>query len=125
MGSQPAELATYGGFPSVRTVPDGALAAIPQGPPTSPVAAPPDSPQVFNADFYLSHYGDVAAASGNDRAAARQHWLDFGIGEGRRGSREFDVQFYLNRYADLANAFVANYTAAADHWINQGLPSEG
>ena len=34
----PEELATYGGFPSVRTVPDGALAAIPQGPPTSTVA---------------------------------------------------------------------------------------
>ena len=120
----PAELATYGGFPSVRVVPDGALAAIPQGPPTSPVAASPDSPQVFNADFYLSHYGDLAAAFGNDRAAASQHWLDFGIGEGRRGSREFDVRFYLNRYGDLQAAFGTNFMAAVDHWLTFGL-SEG
>ncbi len=120
----PAELATYGGFPSVRLVPDGALAAIPQGPPTSPVTAPPDSPQAFDADFYLGHYGDLAAAFGNDRVAARNHWLDYGIGEGRRGSREFDVQFYLNRYGDLRAAFGTNFRAAVDHWLTYGL-SEG
>lgn len=118
----PAVLARFGGFPSVRLVPDGALAAIPLGPPAVPL---PDSPQAFNADFYLSHHGDLAAAFGNDRVAAREHWLEFGIGEGRRGSREFDVQFYLNLYPDLANAVGANYAAALDHWLNQGLPNEG
>lgn len=118
----PAALARFGGFPSVRIVPDGALASIPQGP---PAVALPDSPQVFNADFYLSFYGDLAAAFGNDRAAARDHWLEFGIGEGRRGSREFDVRFYLNLYADVANAFGTDYAAAIDHWLNQGLPNEG
>ena len=116
----PAELAKFGGFPSVRIVPDGALAAISQGPPTAPVAAPPDSTQVFNADFYLSHYGDLAAAFGNDLAAARTRWLDYGIGEGRRGSREFDVQFYLNRYGDLKAAFGTNFRAAVDHWLSYG-----
>ena len=122
----PTELDKYGGFPTVRIVPDGALAAIPQGPPTITIPSSPDSRQVFNADFYLSHYSDLAAAFGGDTAAAVDHWLNQGLpNEGRRGSREFDVQFYLNRYADLSAAFGTNYAAAVDHWLNQGLPNEG
>ena len=86
----------------------------------------PSDRHVFDAEFYLHHYPDLAAAFGTDLVAARNHWLNQGLpNEGRRGSREFDVQFYLDHHGDLKNAFGTNYTAAFDHWLNQGLPNEG
>jgi len=86
-----------------------------------PVPGTREDPHVFNADFYLRHYADLRAAFGNDVTAARDHWLNHGLNEGRRGSREFDVQFYLNQYSDLRSAFGGNFTAAVDHWLNYGL----
>jgi hypothetical protein len=77
-------------------------------------------PHVFDAEFYLDHYPDLSAAFGHDVMAARNHWLTYGIDEGRRGSREFDVQFYLGHYPDLQTAFGTDYTAAIGHWINIG-----
>jgi len=82
-------------------------------------------PRVFDAQFYLDFYPDLSAAIGNDLAAARDHWLQYGINEGRRGSRLFDVRFYLGHEPDLESAFGTNYAAAFAHWINQGLPVEG
>ncbi len=40
----------------------------------------------FNADYYASHYPDVAAACGTDEAALLQHYLQFGAAEGRKPS---------------------------------------
>jgi hypothetical protein len=79
----------------------------------------------FDADFYLSEYPDLQAHFGHDTSAARDHWIQHGIREGRRGSPAFGVRFYLSRYADLRTAFGTNYAAAVNHWATQGLPKEG
>src|SRR5262249_6185761 len=84
-----------------------------------------DDPRVFDAAFYLSLYPDLRNAFGNDAAAARSHWLTYGINEGRRAARTFDVQWYLGTYADLRAAFGTNYAAAINHYLQQGLPYEG
>jgi len=88
-----------------------------------PLAA--DDPIVFDAGYYLAEYGDLRAAFGSDVNAARNHWLNNGINEGRHASREFDSVWYATIYGDLAAAFGNNHAAALNHFLQQGLPYEG
>lgn len=78
--------------------------------------------EVFNAEFYLNLYADLRAAFGNNNyQAAADHWVAYGISEGRRASRHFDAPYYLSLYPDLQNAFgPTNYLAAVEHWQNFG-----
>lgn len=80
---------------------------------------------VFNVEYYLNRYPDLAAAFGNDYAAAINHWLTSGIAEGRQGAPGFNSVIYLNRNTDVQAAFGAgNYRAAIEHYIQYGI-SEG
>jgi hypothetical protein len=74
--------------------------------------------------YYLVNHGDLVNAFGaTNWAAARDHWLNAGIPEGRRSSAHFDVRFYLAHHADLVNAFgPTNWRAARDHWLGAGIP---
>jgi hypothetical protein len=84
----------------------------------------PDDPIVFDGNFYLALYPDLRAAFGSNLAAARNHWLTYGINEGRRASRQFDSVTYVSFYPDLMNAFGSNHAAALNHFLLQGLPYE-
>lgn len=49
------------------------------------------------------------------------HWLTFGIKEGRQGSSDFDASFYLKKYPDVANAYGSNnYKGAMAHYYQYG-----
>ncbi|MEQ9500312.1 MAG: M23 family metallopeptidase [Deltaproteobacteria bacterium] len=75
----------------------------------------------FDAAFYLARYDDLRAAFGTNAAAARQHWQQHGIREGRRGSPELDPRWYLGQHADVANAYGRwNYQGAIDHFVQYG-----
>jgi hypothetical protein len=77
---------------------------------------------VFDAFFYVNSYQDLKKAFGTDRAAAKRHWLNNGIREGRQASPDFSPKCYLNRYSDLQNAFgTTNYSRALDHYLNNGI----
>jgi hypothetical protein len=105
-------------------------------------------PNAFNVKFYLATYPDLQSAFGihptlqsaflgnnstqqpldpsfmnNLRGFANglDHWIIYGVKEGRRGSLEFDAQFYLNTYPDLKAAFGRDFAAALDHWLTYGL----
>lgn len=89
------------------------------------IAFAPQTNAGFDPVFYLNHYPDLKAAFGNNYQAALNHWLNNGVFEGRRPSRQFDPVFYLNYYPDLLAAFGSgNYLAAYNHWLSTGL-SEG
>ncbi len=75
---------------------------------------------VFNAAYYAKSNPDLKAAFGNDENALFQHFLDYGMSEGRRASAEFDVQSYRNAYADLRQAFGNNLKSYYLHYINSG-----
>ena len=79
---------------------------------------------VFDAEFYLSKYADLRAAFGDDYDAAYNHFLTYGISEGRQASPLFDVVYYLNQYSDLQAAFGTDYEAAYNHFLTYGI-SEG
>ena len=75
---------------------------------------------VLDTAFYLGHYADLKAAFGSNETAARDHWLRYGLQEGRQSSVAFSIKDYVARYDDLQEAFGADYRAALDHWLTFG-----
>lgn len=80
-----------------------------------------DYSAVFDADYYYSEYADLRAAIGNDPKALLQHFVSFGMQEGRRGNADFDVNAYMDNNPDLVQLFgkedLASYYL---HYISYG-----
>ncbi len=76
----------------------------------------------FDPCWYLNHHPDLAAAFGSGNVkAAYEHWIDYGIDEGRQSNANFSLVGYLIRNPDVAEASGAtNYTAAYKHWFDYG-----
>lgn len=53
-------------------------------------------------------------------AQLRQHWLDYGIKEGRAASAILDLKYYLNNNPDLKAKFGTDYEAAYNHFVTEG-----
>ena len=64
-----------------------------------------DYSSVFDAEYYLEHNPDVKAAYGDDEDAALQHFVRWGMSEGRPSSPDFDVVSYYNANRDLRVAY--------------------
>ena len=79
-----------------------------------------DYSSVFDADYYLNIYPDVAKWANNDKDKALQHFVSFGMGEGRRGNEAFDVQSYFNEYRDLRAAYGTDLPSFYRHYIKWG-----
>lgn len=79
---------------------------------------------VFDASYYYNTYPDVAAAYGMDETQLLNHFIYFGVNEGRSASAEFNPQAYRQRYADLQQAFGSDMAAYCTHYVNCGR-SEG
>ena len=63
---------------------------------------------VYNFSDYLAYNPDVAAAFGNDDRAAINHFMNFGMKEGRQASRNWNLQNYKNQHPDLVRVFGDN-----------------
>lgn len=83
-----------------------------------------DYTAVYNFEYYIGRYPDLKAAFENDPAAALQHFLTYGIQEGRQANENFNILAYKNNYNDLRQAFGDNNKAYIDHYISYGI-SEG
>jgi hypothetical protein len=81
-----------------------------------------DDRAVLDPAFYLALYPDLQAAFGGDLEAARQHWLTYGITEGRVGSPTFDIGQYRALHPDLA---ALDNLAVVDHFLESGLQEVG
>ena len=75
---------------------------------------------VFDADYYRSAYPDVAAAFGNNKAALFNHFVNYGLREGRSCSADFNPQAYRAKYADLQQAFGDDMAAYCRHYVTCG-----
>lgn len=72
------------------------------------------APKVFQEAEYRQFNSDVAATG----RRPVEHWLEYGIDEGRRSSAFFDVRHYLNVNADLQQKFGANnFRGALGHYV--------
>lgn len=74
----------------------------------------------FNSNFYSSRYSDLNRVFGNDQISLGNHFLNYGINEGRTATQLFDVKYYLNNNPDLKAAFGTNYEAAYNHFLTYG-----
>ena len=76
-----------------------------------------DYAPVFDAEYYLNKYPDLKAAFGNDYSAALNHFITFGIKEGRQGCDDFNIDIYKGNYPDLRKAFGNNNGAYVAHYL--------
>ena len=81
------------------------------------------SPSVFDPNWYLNNNPDILASLGaGNTAAATQHWVSFGIAEGRQGNAIFKASDYLAIYPDLAASLgPVNYVGAVRHFVAWGV----
>ena len=71
---------------------------------------------IFDYNYYITKYTDIASVYGNNTEGVFAHFLAFGMNEGRQGIDSFDVQSYRARYVDLRNAFGTNLSAFYNHY---------
>jgi hypothetical protein len=95
---------------------EGRKANVPDPTPVSIVNS------LFNSAYYAALNPDLKEVFGNNVTALRNHWLTFGIKEGRQASPVFDAKYYLENNSDLKKVFgEKNYTAAYNHFITYGI----
>ena len=79
-----------------------------------------DYSAVYNYNYYINKYADIKKAFGSNQTAALQHFVNYGMKEGRQGSADFNVNYYKNRYADLRKAYGTDLKKYYLHYMNYG-----
>ena len=80
-----------------------------------------DYKAIYNFNFYITKYTDIKNAFGYDDVKTLEHFVKFGMKEGRQASEDFDVQSYKRQYVDLRNAFGSDLKSYYLHYINSGV----
>jgi hypothetical protein len=77
---------------------------------------------VLDPEFYLNKYPDLLKAFGpNNFQAAQQHWLSYGIKEGRQSSFVFSLPAYQARNPDILwDRNIRSNEAVLNYYITQG-----
>lgn len=76
--------------------------------------------QVFDAEYYFNEYQDVANVFGMNPDKLLEHYVEYGMKEGRNASATFNAVHYKNNYADLKKAFGGDLAAYCRHYIEYG-----
>ena len=83
-----------------------------------------DYAPVYDFEFYVNYNQDLTPVFGNNPQGALNHFVNYGMAEGRRANASFDVYAYRASYGDLPAVFGDDLKAYYLHYINYGL-SEG
>lgn len=75
---------------------------------------------IFDFNYYITKYPDIARVYGNNVTGAFNHFVNYGMKEGRQGIANFNVQAYRARYADLRRAFGADLPKYYNHYRTNG-----
>lgn len=75
---------------------------------------------VFDPSYYANRYPDVAAATNSNSKALFDHFMKYGMNEGRQGNSMFDVTVYKDNYYDLEQQFGDDLKLYYAHYINCG-----
>lgn len=86
----------------------------------SPVIDGIDYSAVFDLEYYLKENPDIEAAYGRNFQAVLNHFVNFGMKEGRRASLSFDVQYYKAEYSDLRALYKEDLKRYYLHYILYG-----
>ena len=79
-----------------------------------------DYSPVYDYNYYVNKYPDIRAAFGDDDMAVLAHFVNYGMGEGRRGNEAFDINSYRNAYSDLRAAFGMDLKQYYLHYLYAG-----
>lgn len=77
--------------------------------------------ELVDTEYYATRYEDLRAAFGNNEKALYNHYITFGMKEGRSASKWFDAKKYREKYADLDKAFGDNWSAYLEHYLRYGI----
>lgn len=80
-----------------------------------------DYSAVYDFDYYINKYNDIKSAYGSNPAAALQHFVNYGMAEGRQAKADFNVNTYKKRYVDLRNEYGNNLKEYYLHYVNCGM----
>ena len=75
---------------------------------------------VFDSIYYANKYADLKAVFGTDANKLFEHFMKYGMKEGRQAISTFNVTTYKNRYADLQKAFGNNLPDYYKHFCQFG-----
>ena len=76
---------------------------------------------LYDFEYYSMANEDVAVALGYDKDKMYEHWLNFGMAEGRNASMVFNAKYYLEVNPDVRAAVGNDYIAAYEHFVTTGL----
>ena len=77
--------------------------------------------RIFDAEFYLEKYPELAQNVGTEKNALYEYWMNTGIALGQSASPIFDPAEYLSINTDVAEAVGQDYEAATNHFLNYGI----
>ena len=73
---------------------------------------------VFDAKYYADKYADLKTAYGYDEEKLYDHFVNYGIEEGRTASPYFDVRFYMNQNTqNFRETMKGDYEKAFKHFL--------
>lgn len=75
---------------------------------------------IYNYSYYLSNNPDVKKAYNSNRSQTFQHFLNYGMKEGRKSISTFDVGSYAKKYQDLRASFGADVKSYYIHYALYG-----
>lgn len=76
---------------------------------------------LFNQEWYLRHNPDVAEAFAEGLLDPLEHFLQYGMSEGRSPGPLLDIPYYLRHNPDVAAAVASGATTAYHHFLNFGM----
>ncbi len=79
------------------------------------------NPAVFDLGYYMNRHPDVTAAAWGDAGRVLQHWLIYGVHEGRQASPSFHALEYMQLNQDVLAAVGGSPTGAIDHYLALGV----
>ena len=74
----------------------------------------------FDYKYYADNNSDIKSAYGYDEFKLKQHFMNYGLKEGRVSSPTFNVAYYLENNIDLKTAYGKDYVKAYEHFIKYG-----
>lgn len=79
-----------------------------------------DYGKIYRPDFYLRHYEDLNHLYRTNPDGAFDHFVSFGLNEGRVAHPGFSISSYMNGNPDLTEKLGNDPIACAEHYIRTG-----
>lgn len=83
-----------------------------------------DYSSVFDPYYYADQYADLKQAYGYDCSQLLQHFINYGMSEGRQAKASFNATSYRLQYSDLRRAYGNDLKPYYMHYLQWGR-SEG